>query len=474
MAAYETACRVGCPPRGLTVGAAKAAVLLYLAMAASAGAAGAQDRPGTMAVTTAADAYLLMPAELISGPVVTQMQVSPTSSNVAVLRKSLRVSVANLPTRERPMPEPPREEQELTFWNVTIRKPVALWQSAQPYTSVVLSAWMPRTESLFAVVARGIPPDGAPSAQPVAHEWKVLLLGLGIERAVAVPVPVGDYVQVNIDVSPTKPIAVLRLVAAGRAGAESLYLVHPNARLGARIDFPGAGHPAVEWNTNGEPMLVTVESADQGIRRTVLGVDARTGQTVTLPADTQTWRPETGLTTTLPIHVTTRSQALVEGDSKQRITPAWLESVTKSEYPRALLTTDSTYVRLLPDASGAVFSAHNAAWFTPLLKVNKATYLAARRAAERTVALSNAKQVGLAVVMYAQDNDEVLPGSDGIQARLSPYLRNDSLFEGFTYTYAGSRLADIASPAETVLGFAAGPGGRALLFADGHAKWVND
>jgi len=76
--------------------------------------------------------------------------------------------------------------------------------------------------------------------------------------------------------------------------------------------------------------------------------------------------------------------------------------------------------------------------------------------------------------MFAQDNDEVLPSPDGIQEKLMPYLQNTALFSSFTYTYAGGAMSDIVSPSETILGYVAGPGGHAVLYADGHAKWQND
>jgi hypothetical protein len=90
------------------------------------------------------------------------------------------------------------------------------------------------------------------------------------------------------------------------------------------------------------------------------------------------------------------------------------------------------------------------------------------------VVLSNAKQLGLAALMYAQDYDEVLPTGDGINGKLAPYLKNESLFDGFTYTFGGGSLSGIDKPAETELGFVTGPGGRAIIFIDGHVKWKPD
>ena len=61
-----------------------------------------------------------------------------------------------------------------------------------------------------------------------------------------------------------------------------------------------------------------------------------------------------------------------------------------------------------------------------------------------------------------------------------PYLKNPSVFEnpgtgdnGFVYSYGGpTGLAQITSPATTQLGYVSGPGGRAIIWADGHVTWV--
>jgi len=75
-------------------------------------------------------------------------------------------------------------------------------------------------------------------------------------------------------------------------------------------------------------------------------------------------------------------------------------------------------------------------------------------------------------MMYAQDYDEVLPSGDGLQDTILPYLKMADILKGFQFTYNGpSELGKIEKPNETVLGFISGPGGRAVLYADGHARW---
>src|SRR5205085_11881776 len=97
---------------------------------------------------------------------------------------------------------------------------------------------------------------------------------------------------------------------------------------------------------------------------------------------------------------------------------------------------------------GVVYRSQESLLFAPLLRMDKQAYELARRAADRTVALSNAKQLGLGLMMYAQDYDETLPTGENINEKIQPYIKNDSLFQGFTYTYGGGKLSDIPNPSE--------------------------
>ncbi|MFN3729029.1 MAG: hypothetical protein ACK4XJ_04885 [Fimbriimonadaceae bacterium] len=92
----------------------------------------------------------------------------------------------------------------------------------------------------------------------------------------------------------------------------------------------------------------------------------------------------------------------------------------------------------------------------------------------REAAMDHAKQVGLALLMYAADYDDtLLPGSD-LEVVL-PYVKNRESLDRFVFTFSGTRnMRDIQSPSETVLGYVPGPGGRAIVHADGSVRWRPD
>lgn len=106
--------------------------------------------------------------------------------------------------------------------------------------------------------------------------------------------------------------------------------------------------------------------------------------------------------------------------------------------------------------------------------------------AVETSSLSNLKQIGLALAMYVQDYDEVLPplGDPAkVKKVLYPYVKNDALFlqpetkEPYRSNpiLSKKKMAHIGSPNSMVVFYEASPsadGTRGIAFLDGHAKRI--
>lgn len=108
----------------------------------------------------------------------------------------------------------------------------------------------------------------------------------------------------------------------------------------------------------------------------------------------------------------------------------------------------------------------------------------ARSVARMTMSMSNAKQIGMGLSMYATDNKGVLPepGAD-LSARLSAYLPGGRVFvtpndpaaaPGYVYLSPGRGLSDVA-PDRIVLheNLAVDALAYAVLFADGRVEAMN-
>ncbi|HWA84457.1 MAG TPA: hypothetical protein VG820_13530 [Fimbriimonadaceae bacterium] len=113
-------------------------------------------------------------------------------------------------------------------------------------------------------------------------------------------------------------------------------------------------------------------------------------------------------------------------------------------------------------------------------------------AAKSTSCLSNIKQLALATIMFATDNDDVLKTTSAKWANaIYPYTKNKTILTcpedkpgtvsySFNVRLANVSMAKIKNPATTVLAYE-GSGGKlnfrhdgraAVAFADGHAKLI--
>ena len=117
----------------------------------------------------------------------------------------------------------------------------------------------------------------------------------------------------------------------------------------------------------------------------------------------------------------------------------------------------------------------------------------AKEKAQATACLSNVKQLGLALMIYAADHEETLPKADSWKDAIAEYVGdNEALFicptTGQRYIFnevlSGADLKDLDNPQETPIlwepaldaGGLVGPHGGQfnVCYADGHAQMVDE
>ncbi len=94
---------------------------------------------------------------------------------------------------------------------------------------------------------------------------------------------------------------------------------------------------------------------------------------------------------------------------------------------------------------------------------------------ERDLAVSNLKQIGLALIQYSQDYDEHYPPTAGIEDAIYPYLKTRDVFSvgSARWVYHGAAnvsMASIDEPAQTIQATMDLPCSHVVLFFDGHVK----
>lgn len=152
---------------------------------------------------------------------------------------------------------------------------------------------------------------------------------------------------------------------------------------------------------------------------------------------------------------------------------------SQGEMPLFASETPDTVLNLSLINIRQIISLDDVQVFTPPVKQ-------ARQNDQGTASLNNLKQIGLALTMYVQDYDEVLPPmkNAAVQKVLMPYVKNKAVFSSPqskqpyqpNTSLSHRTLASFQNPSTMVVFYEAAPdaeGYRAVLFLDGHVERVD-
>ena len=144
--------------------------------------------------------------------------------------------------------------------------------------------------------------------------------------------------------------------------------------------------------------------------------------------------------------------------------------------PSMRLSKDADFALISSSGARVLFRAMGAAFCAELTKIDleRARELLAAHA--RVKAMNYGKQAALGALLYATDYDDFLPISGGQALEsVAPYLKDSSILDKVVWTnLTGQSMGKIEKPSEYQLGYVPGPGGKAVIFADGHIQWIAD
>ena len=446
---------------------------------------------------TETEAFLLLPPEIVAGPVVKRAVWSGDGTLLLAERHDtvdpefLKVIAAGLNPKA-----PPPLQSGLLVWNSRSRKTVEVWKGPIGASGIESITWLPRSSVALAKVWQNHSSPNHPGRQERVE--RVLRISAVAGQARVITGLPGQILS-QVSVSPTLPLALVESIAIPemptvpdsngiRQAAtvlRRLHIVRENGTVSAPIALPvPRGAPEILWTADGRDAALKVfdpdataairkqrgKNAEPVFRWFVLDTFSARLQ----PADSAPplYRPDAAPPP--PISLRMSDARVSEGETSGRVSLLWLESSARGGYSRVLVNANLDSAELSPNLEGILQIDQGAAMVTPLARMPRQEFLRARELAQRALALSRAKQLGLALHMFAQDSDGVLPGPEGVNDKIQPYLKNSGLFEGFNYTFPGGPLDRIDKPAETELGWVNGPGGRAIIYVDGHAKWRPD
>ena len=419
------------------------------------------------AILSAREAYVLLPPEMVSGPRVGQVSVSPGGTYLLVERHTAPRLVAPGDTA------PVVGEVSLAVWDFSTRRGGTLWRDTSSqkdplgynWTQHIRGVdWLPTTNLAFVTISdESNGGDIAP----------LRVVVVDAARRTIRPLLTGTN-EDSLFVAQTQPVA-----AFFAAEAQTITVMGANGAVRQTWNVTEPNLFWLGWQEDGKTLYGTRVSKNpnpaEKPRRENFLFDITTGQ-VTPFTGKHTYR-ELPAMKLPPLKVTIGKGEIRHEEATVRLSPLWLEGTEAGMTGRALVTPDGGQGGILPRA--VLFQSNGALYAAPIEKMDRAAYLALRREQLKRQAMNQAKQIGLGMMMYCQDYDENFPpvGSD-LRGIVDPYLKNDSVWNnpesgqfGFTAAYKATGLASFESPATTPLGYLTGPGGRVIIFVDGHVRW---
>ena len=424
-------------------------------------------------VASAKGAFALMPPELVDSEDVSQSSWSTDGSFLMyekdVYRPSINDSLELTNT-------PDDVEQYIYFWDSrTHKKSLAL--SLGPHQGKFDQAIWLTGANIALVVMRQSFPSSPDRKLPVDH-YSVLRVVPGSNQP---QVLLEDEVKPNdpgvaIQPSPTTALALVYKIAfnpeeaTSRARQISSLVVDNGSRL---LNVKGTDPASIiTFGPTGKPIYLSPEPNAPKGRRKLLAfpIDEKTGDIG--PEDIKGYRPAGEEARPAAIAIETTKLAATNQKVSKDLKMVWLSSTTPSDQPRAFVAGEADQSCLSPALNAVSFRSQGSLFVRELVSFSLDKYLVVRNEVAKRDAMNHAKSVGTGILMYAADMDDKAPTSKEFATAIQPYLRNSDVLNGFSYTYTGGPLDKLPDASKTALGYTEGPGGRAMVYADGHVRWI--
>lgn len=444
--------------------------------------------PSARAALTPADfvvvgnqAYGMLTPDLVAAPYAVDWWWSSSERYVAVVCRAPVGTVGDAQDLMQASLDTPKENgnpEALVIWSSRTDKSRVVWSARDSNEEVEGVFWMPGTDVAFVTTG---PSDSYESELRKTHPSAYACRLLRVTAAVGKVSLVAEYpadAPPALEVSPTQPLAFVGRSdpVNPRTGVE-LQVLRSSGQLGATIHEPeGLGGLDIEWSTDGStPYALCTKPHPYNatnISQHWFSIDLSSGALTPLAGKPAVYN---WASSGPDLDVTREVRALQVAGPETKLPILWLEGYANHTSTRALIAADTDKGEVSGHKDMVIYRSQGAAWVRRIVKVPKQDFQAYQLATARQEVLSAGKQVDLALLMYGDDYDGVLPSPGAnVKELLNSYVKDKTLLDGFVYTFAGGLQKDIANPAGTEMGYIPGPGGRAVMYADGHVKWKAD
>jgi len=407
-------------------------------------------------------AYYMEPAEMVSKPYVRRLEWMADGSTLLIERLVPPAGVAPLALArarqsdglEGMMQFRPRiqlvgwgsrSRTARTFLDLDSKRAVIEW--IEPMAN--------SDQALISMLETPLRPDGTDGA-PV-YSYSLLSGSTGNVRRLW-----SGETPIKYMLAPNRATGAILL--GGGSSPTKVLLFGPEGKLGTPITLPQHAH--FSFTTKGLPGVGIIQLNAKGKRFYEFhSLNMATGAVGPLAEEIDFEPPASRLYT---------GQIHGEGETTGIVLQI-LDFGTKKAPPAnelGIVTSDGTCATISPRNDAVAYLSGQSAFIRSLVKLKRSDYEVAMAEADRQKAMRTAKQVGLALAMYSGDADDAFPPGGDIRDSVSPYIKNRSMLDGFTYTYGGGTVS--GNPSTTELGYVPTIGGRMVVYADGSVKFLPD
>lgn len=362
--------------------------------------------------------------------------------------------------------KPPKLKSSIMVWAAGAKAPRLLWRLPNAERAEAQIYWLTGTHTVLVRIE---------TSSANGENMQLELVRANAETGEAVSLISGDSAGLAVlDVfpSPLGPVAIAS-VAQSDSKTWHVRLVRERGPPSPSVDT-GTRGAFTRWDNAGRAILTTFltegESTGLATRKDML-FDPETLTVSPIngaPPPTYSKPESSGL-----FDIEIEARPLITSELKRLAKNAWLKTASKSRRTQAFVAADVDDALLSPKIAFVAYTSQGILAVRPLIKTKAADIEEALDAAERGELINRAKQVGLSALMYAGDHDDTLPSSGLNSVDLFlPYSKNASLYDGFVYTFTGGALQNVENVSTTELGYIPGKGGRAVIYVDGHARWI--
>lgn len=442
----------------------KTAVLLSIGLLAS--SAFGQFNPKTDMIFTTKDAVVVMPPTVVTKGKPESGTWSRDGKWLFIESKETKIDAKSLTSHivgDRSGSEQ-ASETVLSLFGVDKKNQILLSRFPSKQGSVYQVEWLPGNRMVAFLMTEA---TGKQREEDVSTE--VLYVASTGNGQTTQLLRTTESVRVEIHTHPLAKGAIVTVTEESKDGKTSTRAswLGSDGKLGPALQVRD-GVEGYYWDAKGYGPYVAQREVNRETRKVKVSYFLFNFQTGGLtPTEEPDWEsPEgvqPGFTVKYGASISELSQARVQRRS------LWLESASESDHKFALITPEANEYEMSPTSDAIYYESQGIGMVRMLPRVSKE----AANKALQTLAVRDAKQVGLALLMYSGDYDDEMPINNGDwMDNVLPYIKDRGVMDGFTYTYSGGNMTELKDPANTEMGYKEGPGGRAVVYADGHVKWV--